>query len=52
MIDGDGCSSNCTVEPLYTCNGGSETSASACFYIGDTDIPTLSYIKTPNKNQI
>jgi hypothetical protein len=52
LIDGDGCSSNCTIEPFYTCNGGSSTSASVCFYIGNIDITTISYIKNPSKNQI
>ena len=30
LIDGDGCSSNCTVEPNYVCKGGSWNSSDTC----------------------
>ena len=29
-ISGDGCSSSCTVEPKWSCSGGSETTPSTC----------------------
>jgi cysteine-rich repeat protein len=30
--DGDGCSSSCTIEPGWLCDGGSWTSADTCFF--------------------
>ena len=29
--DGDGCTSICEVEPLYTCEGGDATTPDTCF---------------------
>ncbi len=34
LIDGDGCSSTCTVEYDFTCVDGSPTSVSICSYSG------------------
>ena len=35
LVDGDGCSSICEVEPTYKCLYGSETSHSVCVYRGN-----------------
>ena len=46
MVDGDGCSSNCTQEENYNCTGGSSTVPSVCSYSG----PILITISTANKD--
>jgi cysteine-rich repeat protein len=38
LVNGDGCSSTCTVETDYTCVGGSTTSASLCSFSGTINI--------------
>lgn len=43
VIDGDGCSSNCSIEKDYRCNNGSATSASVCTFSG-------RYLKLQFKN--
>ena len=42
-IDGDGCSSSCTIEANWTCSGGSETTADVCISLyGPTPIITVN----------
>ena len=44
-IDGDGCSSVCTIEKDFTCSGGSSLTPSACSYSGPILFELISYIK-------
>jgi cysteine-rich repeat protein len=51
-LDGDGCSSSCTVENFYRCSGSSTTSASVCIYVGvPLNISLLKVKKTEGFNQ-
>jgi hypothetical protein len=51
-IDGDGCSSTCTIEPNFTCIDGSTTHPSVCSYSGILQLTLTSTTKTPNANQL
>ena len=43
-MNGDGCSSTCSVEVKYKCENGSDSSSSVCFYCGMINL-TLSNTK-------
>ena len=51
-IDGDGCSSSCSVEIGFNCSGGSTTSASVCNYAGSVDLYVLTAYKIPVSNSV
>jgi cysteine-rich repeat protein len=50
LIDGDGCSSNCTIEKDYSCINGSSTSPSVCSYNGSVSLTLQTGDKDPNSN--
>lgn len=45
LIDGDGCSSSCVVEPDYVCKDGSAATASRCIYEGMVKLELLCVYK-------
>lgn len=54
LKDGDGCSSSCSVEDKWMCQGGSPTSASVCM-ISDFITMTVKYVRrvtTANRMQV
>lgn len=51
-LDGDGCSSVCTVEADFTCSGGSSLTPSACSYSGPIVFELISYVKEPTQNKV
>lgn len=52
-VDKDGCSSNCTVEPDFTCEPDPvQTAGSACFYIGDVTVKEVYINKVDGQNKI
>lgn len=52
LIDGDGCSSTCTVEPSFICKYGTPYAASKCFYNSSVCLSLTSINKIPNKNSL
>ena len=51
-LDGDGCSSFCTVETNFRCYNGSSTSRSLCYYSGSPlKLSTHSILKADEENQ-
>jgi len=51
-MDGDGCSSTCSIEKKYICRNGSETKASYCTYLGrDFSIKLTSADKIDYENK-
>lgn len=51
-VDGDGCSSTCSVETDYTCVGGTTTTPSLCSYSGSVLIRITSFVKDPKQNKV
>jgi cysteine-rich repeat protein len=51
-INGDGCSSTCSVETDYTCVGGTTTTPSLCSFSGTIAIKIISFIKDPSQNKV
>lgn len=51
-VDGDGCSSTCTIEGNYTCVNGSATSPSVCSYNQQISLKLVDTIKDPTSNKI
>lgn len=49
LVDGDGCSSLCSVEVGYRCENGSSTSPSSCYYVG---VPLQLSLSSVKKNGI
>ena len=45
LLDGDGCSSSCAVEPDYVCKDGSAAAASRCVYEGMVKLQLLCVYK-------
>ena len=52
MINGDGCSINCTVEDNYVCVGGNSTHRSVCGYSGSASVSLLTAFKIPTSNSL
>lgn len=52
LVDGDGCSSTCTIETNYTCKGGNSTSASICGYNQPLVVTLLDAQKSPAANEV
>ena len=50
LVDGDGCSSNCTIETDFACINGSASSASVCSYNGSHSIQLKTGDKDPDRN--
>lgn len=52
LIDGDGCSSSCTVEQGYKCEGGSSTSKDVCTYVKPEAVTITQLGQSINNNRI
>ena len=50
VLNGDGCSSSCTVETDYSCSGGSLTSKSTCVYIGQITLELTKIMRKADSN--
>jgi hypothetical protein len=50
LIDGDGCSANCTVEIDFSCSGGSSNSPSKCFSTNAPSLELIAFYKDPLAN--
>ena len=45
LMDGDGCSSACSVENYYRCNNSNTNPASVCTYLGIELVLSVKYIE-------
>jgi cysteine-rich repeat protein len=52
LVDGDGCSSNCTVESDHVCINGSSITPSVCSYSGPIGLTLETGDKDPNRNEM
>lgn len=52
LVNGDGCSSTCQVEPGYVCLNGSNTTPSVCCFNGSISVSVSSAIKNPTSNAL
>jgi cysteine-rich repeat protein len=52
LLNGDGCSSSCTIEPNFICVNGSTTRRSVCSYTAPLELKLTETSKKPNSNTV